>query len=75
MQVLPGHDEALLQADAKFPIRGSFGGPGGNLEFEDLVFVLQNMVNKKMNKGKIASEGMFSTPMSMVLKENKLPTQ
>lgn len=53
----------------KFPIRGSFGGPGGNLEFEGLVFVLQNKlntVNMKRKMGRIASEGIFWWPKSMV---------
>jgi len=43
-----------------------------------LVFVLQNMVNtvnKMRNKGKIGSERRFWRAMSMVVKENKLPSQ
>lgn len=43
-----------------FPIRGSFGGPGGNLEFEDFGFVEQkikiNIMNKKMKNKKMGDE-------------------
>ena len=45
-----------------FPMRGSFLGPGGNLEFEFLVFDLQTMLiismNTKMKKGRIVDKEM-----------------
>jgi len=44
-----------------FPMRGSFFGPGGNLEFEFLVFDLQNMLismNTKMKKVRIVDKEM-----------------
>lgn len=38
-----------------FPIRGSFGGPGGNLEFVELKIKI-NIMNKKMKNKKMGDE-------------------
>lgn len=43
-----------------FPIRGSFGGPGGNLEYEDFGFVefhiRRIIMNKKMKNKNMGDE-------------------
>jgi len=47
-----------------FPMRGSFLGPGGNLEFEFVVFDLQNMwisMNTMMKRGRIVDKEMCSS--------------
>jgi len=45
-------------------MRGSFLGPGGNLEFEFVVFDLQNMwisMNTMMKRGRIVDKEMCSS--------------
>lgn len=59
-----------------FPMRGSFGGPGGNLEFEGFGFDLHtrlNTMNKKRKKDMNIGDGMFLRSNSMIfVKEGKV---